>query len=291
MAITELEHMEGKGAFGVKIFTIGAKRNMRGPAAIARGLYENDGCYNLIHPKDRPHKDLSKKEKDLDTIGRTVQRHFEAESPTDVSTKYLMAYSLLFNVSMDYLCRIVEDECPNVDVLAISQKTGLSVLAVSRLVDECRNDGNGSAPTLVHQCWSHLLESDLLYVLPSDLNDAYREECERIKCEAAIKAIMDAVGEDESIGGSLVSLKAKPIETAGQGHYAAYFGMLYKLSQDITSSLNALVMKQTSEDQVYEKEHTNMLYQFKCEMAAANGEPMPPKPDGDGFRWHSHIIV
>ena len=67
--------------------------------------------------------------------------------------------------------------------------------------------------------------------------------------------------------------------------------MLYKLSQDISSSLNALVMKQTSEDQVYEKEHTNMLYQFKCEVAAANGEPMPPKPDGDVFQWHSHIIV
>ena len=95
---------------------------------------------------------------------------------------------------------------------------------------------------------------------------------------------------DSSIGSALIEMKAKPISKAGEGHYAAYYGMLHKLAQDIISRLDSLVNRQIKEDGVYEREHRNMLYQFQCELAVAKGKPMPPKPDDD-FHWHSHIVV
>lgn len=292
MAITKMEHMEGKGAFGKKIFALGVKNRMRGPAAIARGLYDSDECFELIHIKDRPIKIPEAMEMDIDTFGRTVQRHFDAEKPIEVSSRYLLAYSILFNTSLDYLYGKVDDDCPNVDILAISQKTGLSINAIARLNDAIdERDGRGQSASFIQKCWSHLIENELYYQLPFDWHNAYAEECERLKCLAALDAIGETVAEmDSSIGSALIEMKAKPISKAGEGHYAAYYGMLHKLAQDIISRLDSLVNRQIKEDGVYEREHRNMLYQFQCELAVAKGKPMPPKPDDD-FHWHSHIVV
>lgn len=134
MAIKSIDDIREEAKFGRKLFSLGAELKMNGPAAVADGLYENHECYELVKPRGRTVKYLANKEKDTDAIARTVQRHFDYVSPVDVPGNYMLAYSVLFDVSLDYLYGKIEDKCPNLEVLDISKKTGLSVTAVKRLM-------------------------------------------------------------------------------------------------------------------------------------------------------------
>jgi hypothetical protein len=168
--------------------------------------------------------------------------------------------------------------------------TGLSELAITQLF-EALDEETGEA-TFLHKCWSRLLESELFHGMPFDWASAHHEAVECLKCKAAVEAISEVLKDEDpsSISYNLVAIKEKPIDKAGQGHYAAYYGMLYKLAQGITTSLDELVEQQTTEDNVYEKELAQMKWQFQVELCAGPGKPAPPKPDGE-FRWNTHIIT
>ena len=152
----------------------------------------------------------------------------------------------------------------------------------------CNDGGDEEKET----CWSRLLESELFHGMPFDWASTHHEAVECLKCKAAVAAIAEVLKDEDpsSISYNLIAIKEKPIDKAGQGHYAAYYGMLFKLAQGITTSLDELVEQQTTEDNVYEKELAQMKWQFQVELCAGSGKPTPPKPDGE-FRWNTHIIT
>ncbi|MBQ9030720.1 MAG: hypothetical protein IJ106_04615 [Parasporobacterium sp.] len=215
MAIKNLEDIRVEAIFGRKLFQLGAGIDIKGPAAVAEALYDNDDCYKLVRPRGRSAKYKVNKDKDTDAIARTVQRHFDSEAATEIPGNYMLAYSILFDCSMDYLYGKIEDKCPNVEVLNISNKTGLSVKAVKRLMSSeeiCIEDFLQTVynygllddpkcgtydPELddffletyapISTFWSELIESDLFTQLPESW---YRMAC-ALYTSKAIKMVAD----------------------------------------------------------------------------------------------------
>ena len=202
MAIKKSEDLIPEAAFGKKLLELGKNISCLGPASIAKALYMNDKCFKLLNPGKRNVKYEVNRDKDISTIARRVQEHFTYENAYDVPGNYMMAYSVLFDCSMDYLYGKVDEPCPNVQVLDISEKTGLSVEAVKRLMSNeeiCMEDylqainnyglWDGSDmgeydPELddyfvntyasVTKFWSDLIESEMFMLLPENW---YRMAC------------------------------------------------------------------------------------------------------------------
>ena len=224
MAIKKLEYVNPTAEFGKKLFQLGADQDMLGPAAIGRGLYENDECYKLVHPRDRNVKHEIYEKKDISAIVRRVQEHFNYESATDVNGCYMMAYSILFDCSLDYLYGKIEEKCPNVEVLDISKKTGLSVEAVNRLMSNEQIDFDKYLQTLhnydlldipefgtydlelddyfidtdasVSKFWSELIESDQFIQMPENW---YRMACAKYTSKAVSMVAEDAKKECDAM--------------------------------------------------------------------------------------------
>ena len=163
MAKTKIEDILPSATFGLKLFKLGEKIECRGAAAIAEALYNNNDCFHVISPRGRSEKYKTNKRKDVGAIMRRVQDHLNLQYAYEVPSKYLYAYSILFNCSMDFLYGKIDQKCPNLEILDISQKTGLSINASSKLV-ECSKDGESP----VVMVWSAILDSELYESIPHD---------------------------------------------------------------------------------------------------------------------------
>lgn len=202
MAIKSTEDIRPEALFGRRLFQLGADINMNGPASVAEGLYLNEECYKLVKPRGRDKKYQVNRSQDIAAISRTVQRHFDYEEATDVPGNYMMAYSVLFDCSLDYLYGKIDVKSPNAEVLDISKKTGLSVEAVKKLMQNDEicieeylqavnnyglldgSDAGTYDPELddcffntyasITDFWSKLIESEVFKQLPEDW---YRMAC------------------------------------------------------------------------------------------------------------------
>lgn len=275
--------------FGNRLWALMIKAGYDTPRKLAIALFDA----GLVSVNSKPNDYATNEEIRKNAIGsveKKIMKHLRASSMTNVQGEYIAAYSTHFHCSADYLFGYTDIQSINPEVRLACKVTGLSEQAITQLRDAL--DEETGEPTYIHKCWSRLLEGDLLYGIPFDWASAHHEAEECLKCKAAVEAISEVLkNEDpESISYNLVAMKEEPIDKAGQGHYAAYYGMLYKLAQNITSSLDALVEEQTAEDKVYEKEVEQMKWQFQAELCAGSGKPVPPKPNGE-FRWNTHIIT
>lgn len=125
MSIRKIEDIDEKFVFGRRLFKLGQEIGVLGPAAIAVALYEKDECLSILQPNKR-HDRKSEEKKDKNAIARRVQEHIFKENAYDIPGKYMMAYSILFNCSMDYLYGIIDVKCPDASIYDISKKVGLS---------------------------------------------------------------------------------------------------------------------------------------------------------------------
>ena len=215
MAINTIEDIRPEAYFAKRLFHLGEEIHCLGPAKIAVALYENNECFKLVHPKNRTYKYAINRKKDISSIARRVQDHFDLENAYDVPGKYMMAYSILFNCSMDYLYGRIETKCPNVEILDIGQKTGLSTKAVEQLMsneviyldeflqaldnynfldplnygtyDSELNDYFFDTEVSISAFWSKLIETELFTKLPENW---YRMACS-LYTSKAIKLIAE----------------------------------------------------------------------------------------------------
>ncbi len=275
--------------FGNRLWALMTKKGYDTPRKLAIALYDA----NLVSVKSKPNYYTTEEEIRKNAIGsveKKIMKHLHASTMNNVQGEYIVAYSEYFHCSADYLFGYTDIQSGNPSIKDACKVTGLSEQAITHL-HEALDEETGDR-TYLHKCWSILLESDLFYGMPYDWASALHEAKECIKCKAAVEAISEVLKDEDpsSISYNFVAIKEKPIDKAGEGHYAAYYGMLYKLAQNITTALDTLVEQQTIEDQVYEKELEQMKWQFQVELCAGTDKPVPPKPNRE-FHWNSHIIT
>lgn len=275
--------------FGNRLWALMSKNGYDTPRKLAIALFDA-GLVTVNSKANDYTTDEVIRKNAIGSVEKKIAKHLHASAMTNVQGEYIVAYSSHFNCSADYLFGYTDVLSGDPDIRNACKVTGLSEQAITQLFTAL-DEETGEA-TFIHKCWSHLLESELFHDMPFDWASAHHEAVECLKCKATVEAISEVLKDEDpsSITYNLVAIKEKPIDKAGQGHYAAYYGMLYKLTQGITNSLDALVEQQTNEDKVYEKELEQMKWQFQVELCAGNGKPAPPKPDGK-FRWSSHIIT
>lgn len=288
MAIRTENH-DDLSQFRNRLWALMSRKGYDTPQKLARALLDA----GLVSVNSKPNEYTTDEEIRKNAIGsveKKITKHLQSSTMTKIQGEYIVAYCKHFGCSADYLFGNTDIQSGNPDVRNACKVTGLSEEAIIQLFDAL-NKETGNA-TFIHKCWSRLLESELFHGIPFDWASAYREAEECLKCKAAVEAISKVLQDEDpsSVAYNLVAIKEKPIDKAGQGHYAAYYGMLYKLAQNITTSLNTLVEQQTNEDNIYEKELEQMKWQFQVELNTGNGKPAPPKPDGE-FRWNTHIIT
>lgn len=184
MARTRLDDIRPEAKFGRRLFLLGEKHGLRGPAAIGKAIYDNLECFLLFSPGGRNYRYDFNEDKDLPTIRRRVDEHLDVENAYDLSGNYMYAYSILFNCSLDYLYGKIDEECPNLEVLDISKKTGLSLKVAHKL---CELSKDGESPIV--DCWSAIMDSPLFDSVYKDWGVITYSAYDKIGLEARLAAL------------------------------------------------------------------------------------------------------
>ncbi len=151
-------------AFGRRLMELAREKNIGSPLQLAEALYEN--CRDLIEPAQRRNKHgkiVKDRKHDIDAIRRRVQTHFDEENAYLVPSKYLYAYSRLFDCSLDYLYGVVPVRSCNLEIQDICEKMHMEEKAVLNFINEYDPDPEVFAPA---KFWSDVLKSDLFSKVP-----------------------------------------------------------------------------------------------------------------------------
>ena len=274
--------------FGNRLWVLMERNGYDTPKTLAADLYKMGLVKVKSHTEDYNEKWVVERNA-IASIEKKIAAHLNAVEVDDAQGELIKAYCVRFKCSADYLFGFTPIESGDIEVRRICERTGLSEKAVLHLIQGIDGQADISHINLI---WSRLLEDDLFFTLPSDWQAAYREACECIKSRAAGAAIVEALEEGElpSIEETLLFEKTKIASKKGAEHYAAYYGMLYKLSQDIANALDSLVEGQTKQENILERAHKNILMQYRRIIAKLKGEPLPPEPNDKEFEWNVHIL-
>lgn len=275
-------------AFGSRLRKLMGGRSLH---EVATSFYD-DGLIKVVSRSTNKERSLfDKRDSAIGSIEKRIREHINADGPECLQGEYVKAYCRYFNCSSDYLFGYTDVQTPNVEIRKICERTGLSEKAVKNFCDQTENQGGQS---VVHRCWSRLMESDGFLNIPSDWMVTYDEACEVLRCDAAVKAIETVLKNEDpqSLHYNFLAIKEKPIQKSREAHYAAYYGMLHKLSQDVTTLLNVLIQEQIAENQVHEQALNDLTMQYQNELYAINGEKEKIiRPKDEEFHFNKHFMV
>jgi len=274
-------------AFGNRLWAL-MENVYDNPKDLATVLYDS-GLVKVNSYRAAYNEEWVTRKNAIGSITKKIEAHLNATEVDDAQGEMIRAYCSVFHCSADYLFGFTPVKSGDIEIRRICERTGLSEKAVQNLAQQL---DDRIVPTHISLIWSRLLESELFFYLPSDWRAAYQEACEIIKCEAAAQAIADALkeGKLQGIEEAMLAENIKMAAKKKQEHYAAYHGMLYKLSQDITEALGSLTKVQTEKERVYDRAYSNILKQYRRKIAALKGESLPPEPDDEHFEWNVHIL-
>lgn len=106
---------------------------------LAEAIYDDRLCFDIIRPRGMARKAFTEadRKKDLKSIARSIQRHMAPDMEAyHVQSDYMLAYSIIFDCSLDFLFGKIEEPCPDLEIKDISEKTGLSYKAVENLMQK-----------------------------------------------------------------------------------------------------------------------------------------------------------
>ncbi len=275
-------------AFGERLRHLMADKSLH---EVATDFYDNGLIKVKPHSRKKDRSAFDKRNSAIGSIEKRIRDHFNAEGPECLQGEYVLAYCKYFNCSADYLFGYTDIQSPDVDIRKICERTGLSERAVNNLCDQTETIGGQSE---IHSCWSSLIEGNGFLEIPFDWMTAYCEACEVLKCDAAVTAIETVLKDEspESTEYNLLVIKKKPIQKTRGAHYAAYYGMLHKISQDMTNLLDGLVEKKIAEEHVSEQALTDLTRQYQNEFnAAKDGLDKKELPKDGKFHFNKHFIV
>lgn len=296
MAFRTRDHSD-LSKFGNRLLTLMDKKaeqehiKLDTAAKLAALLYDNKLITVNHHARNAD--DEAFDEKDMirmakASIARQIQKHINADSADIVSGDYINAYCRFFSCSADFLFGFDPIVTNDLTSRQICRHTGLSEQAVSNL----RSDNQHSVITDISRlCWSRILESDLFFTIPQNLMTAENEAKEFFRHKAAIDAVQEITKDlDQSLPEYYIHTgKIKPLRKAGDGHRAAYYGMLYKLSQDIINELDPLLEEKISNEKYYEKKYRKLLRQFGGVKYVTQEDSA--SDDEQGFELHEHFFL
>lgn len=151
--------------FGKRLVQLAREKSIGEPKLLAEELYSNFTF--LVEPAQRKNKYgkvVKDRRHDIDAISRMIQKHFNEENAYNVQSKYLYAYSQLFECSLDYLYGVSSVKSIDCEVKDICSKLHLSEKAVTNLIEGYDQDPETFAPT---RCWSEVLSSKLFSEAPA----------------------------------------------------------------------------------------------------------------------------
>lgn len=150
--------------FSKRLVQLAREKNIGEPKLLAEELYNN--YPSLIEPAQRKNKYgkiVKDRKHDIDAITRMIQNHFTEENAYNVQSKYLYAYSQLFDCSLDYLYGVSPVKSCDCEVKDICSKLHLSESAVINLMEGYDQNSEVFSPT---RCWSEVLSSELFFKAP-----------------------------------------------------------------------------------------------------------------------------
>ena len=122
MAIENIS-IEELPAFGRRLMELAREKEIGSPLLLAEALYHS--YRDLVEPAQRKNKHgkvVKDSKHDIEAIKRMVQRHFNEENAYNIQSKYLYAYSMLFDCSLDFLYGNTKVRCCDLEVRDICNK-------------------------------------------------------------------------------------------------------------------------------------------------------------------------
>lgn len=274
--------------FGNRLWKLMESKKYGTPRELAIALYDS----GLVKVDSR-HEYNTPEENRKNAIGSTekkIIKHIRASNADAVQGEFILAYCKHFNCSSDYLLGLTEIVTNNLDIRRICELTGLSEVVVTNLAYEIQSQDGSSYIT---DFWSMLMESDLFMGLPLNWSIAYKEKKEEVSCKAYAAAIPVVLKNEDpsSVPYNLIAIKEKSFNIEANKRHAAYYGMIYKIANNITYILDKLSDLNTAQENIYEKETEAATEQFKAELCKFKNEPLPPNTDEKDFHWHKHIMI
>lgn len=164
MAIENIS-IEELPAFGRRLMELAREKEIGSPLLLAEALYHS--YRDLVEPAQRKNKHgkvVKDSKHDIEAIKRMVQRHFNEENAYNIQSKYLYAYSMLFDCSLDFLYGNTKVRCCDLEVRDICNKLHIDERAITNFIDGYDSDPEAFSPTL---CWSELLSTNMFDEIPS----------------------------------------------------------------------------------------------------------------------------
>lgn len=199
--------LEDLPSFGRKLMELAREHGIGTPILLAEALYENHRA--LVEPAQRKNKNgknVKDRKHDIDAITRMVQKHFNETFAFNIQSKYLFAYSELFNCSLDYLCGKVNVRSTDPDMNGICEKTGLSEKAIEKLMKHSKfylenflyqhneyeflySNIDPDAAIDTTNFWNNIIESDFFMSLP----EAWAEMACALQLHKAAQRTLEAI--------------------------------------------------------------------------------------------------
>lgn len=225
-------------SFGRRLMELAKEKECATPILLARALYES--CQDLVEPATRRNKKgkiVKDEQHDIDAIRRMVQRHFNAENATDVQSNYLLAYSRLFDCSLDYLYGVSKVRSVDLSIRDICDKLHVDEKMVLSLMKEFDPAPEVFSPTT---WWSDMLSSDLFSVIPRAWLLYCMEELQSRDLEKKIEAIKKAEeSASDSTYRSMMEARRISLEKMQSGRYSDCAGAYGRMTSIISEYLSS----------------------------------------------------
>lgn len=176
--------------FGRRLMMLAKENEIGSPIQLATRLYEEQR--ELVEParrKNKYGKVVKDKAHDIDAIRRMVQTHFNEKSAFNVQSKYLLAYSRIFECSLDYLYGTTTVRSCDMTVRSICEKLHIDEKCVLNLLEGYDSNSETFSPT---KCWTKVLSDDVFEKIPFDWNQYCMEKLELNDLDKKIEAIKKA---------------------------------------------------------------------------------------------------
>lgn len=219
--------------FGRRLMELAREKEIGSPLLLAEALYEN--CYNLVEPAQRKNKygkNVKDQKHDIEAIKRMVQNHFNEENAYNVQSKYLYAYSKLFNCSLDYLYGDIDVRSKDLEVRAMYDKLHVDEEGIYNLINNYDSDPERFSFT---RFWSKILSTDMFNEIHQVWLRYGMEVLQYRDLEKKIEAIRKAeVLAEDSLYRMLMEERRDTLEKIQPGKKSSCEGALEMLFQTLS---------------------------------------------------------